>query len=282
MLRAEPERDPKGISSDMFENACQDTTVKALTRFGKGGADGEFVELILEHPGTEGSAWKLWKPGQFVMVRPESFGLDPLMGRPFSISRASEEEGIGVFFQVMGRGTRKLAALQPGDRVTLWGPLGNAFAVRPDAPTLILAGGIGIAPFYEYVKRHERPENLKVIFGHRPPLACYNWERAQGLCACEAHHETCPQDLTDFIALIEKTVPEYCPNGLIIACGPMPFLRTIKRVADAHGGRAQLSLENRMACGIGACLGCVCDHKNEGPVSVCARGPVFWSDEIEL
>lgn len=266
----------------MFGNACQDTTVKSLTRFGKGGAEGEFIELTLEHPGLDNAAWKLWKPGQFVMVRPESFGLEPLMGRPFSITRADEEQGVSIFFQVMGRGTRKLADLKPGDPVTMWGPLGNAFATRKETPTLVLAGGIGIAPFYEYVKRHQQPENLRVEFGHRPPLACYNWERMQGLCSCDAHHETCHQDLLDFIALLEELVPRYCTNGLIVACGPLPFLRTIKKVADAHGGRAQLSLENRMACGIGACLGCVCRYKDEGPVSVCARGPVFWSDEIEL
>lgn len=266
----------------MFQNACQDTTVKSLTRFGKGDSELEFYELTLEHPGNENSAWNLWKPGQFVMIRPENFGLDPLMGRPFSISSASEEEGVSVFFQVMGKGTRKLASLEPGDPVTLWGPLGNAFAVRKDEPTLVLAGGIGIAPFYEYVKRHPNPDNVRVLFGHRPPLACYNWGRVEGLGSCEAHHETCHQDLLDFIALIGETMPQYCKDGLIVACGPLPFLKTIKKVADEHGGRAQLSLENRMACGVGACLGCVCDHKKEGPVSVCARGPVFWSDEIEL
>jgi dihydroorotate dehydrogenase electron transfer subunit len=57
-------------------------------------------------------------------------------------------------------------------------------------------------------------------------------------------------------------------------------LKTIQTIAAEAGGRAQLSLENRMACGVGACLGCVCEHKDSGPVSVCARGPVFWSDEI--
>ncbi len=266
----------------MFANACHDVKVKALTRYGKGGADGDFFELALEHPGWDNAAWKNWKPGQFVMVRPESFGMDPLMGRPFSITRADEEHGVCVFFQIMGRGTAKLAQLRPGDPVTVWGPLGNAFAVREEARTLILAGGIGIAPFWEYVKRHPRPESVRLIFGHRPPLDCYPYQEMAAITTCEAHRETCMDDLHKFIALLGEVVPLYCPDDLIVACGPPPFLKTIAKVAGEAGGRAQLSLENRMACGIGACLGCVTEHKEHGPLSVCARGPVFWSDEINL
>lgn len=266
----------------MFANACHDVRVKSLTRYGKGGAEGDFFELALEHPGYDNAAWKNWKPGQFAMVRPESFGLAPLMGRPFSITRADEEHGVCVFFQIMGKGTGKLAKLRPGDPVTMWGPLGNAFAVREDARTLILAGGIGIAPFWEYVKRHKRPESLRMIFGHRPPLNCYPYRELAAVAACEAHHETCVEDLHKFIALLGEVIPTYCPDDLIVACGPPPFLKTVSKAAEEAGGRAQLSLENRMACGIGACLGCVTEHKTHGPLSVCARGPVFWSDEVTL
>lgn len=266
----------------MFANACQNVKVRSVTRFGKKNADGEFYMLSLEHPGYSNAAWKNWKPGQFVMIRPESFGIDPLMGRPFSICRADEENGVCVFFQVVGRGTAKIAALQPGETVALWGPLGNTFATRKDTPTLVLAGGIGIAPFVEYVARHPQPENLKVVFGHRPPLECYPWDDMASICSCEAHRETCMDDLHAFIAHLEEIVPQYANDGLIVSCGPPPFLRTIKKICDGLGGRAQLSLENRMACGIGACLGCVCDHKDSGPVSVCARGPVFWSNEIDF
>lgn len=266
----------------MFANACQDVTVRRLTRLGAGGAQGDFFELALDFPGAEGSAWGKWRPGQFVMVRPEGFGMDPLMGRPFSIARASEEHGVCVHFQVVGRGTAKLAALRPGDRVAMWGPLGNAFAARPGVPTLLLAGGIGIAPFLEYVKRHCTSADLRLVFGHRPPLDCYPFAEMAALAACEAHRETCPDDLHAFIALLGEVIPQYCPDGLILACGPLPFLRTVGRLAGEAGGRAQLSLENRMACGVGACLGCVTEHKEHGPLSVCARGPVFWSDEISL
>ncbi|NJB68896.1 dihydroorotate dehydrogenase electron transfer subunit [Desulfobaculum xiamenense] len=250
-----------------------------MTRFGKEGFDGDFFELVLEHPDPQSPAWRNWKPGQFVMVRPTAWEHNPLWGRPFSIYRA-DEDGLSVFFQIVGRGTERLAKLEPGDEVTVWGPLGNTFAVREDAPTLILAGGIGLAPFAEYVRRHPHPENLKVVFGHRPPVECYPLAKMAERVSCQSCRETCPADLDDFIALLGRVIPDYCRDGLVLACGPMPFLKTVQRIVAEHGGKAQLSLENRMACGVGACLGCVCDHKEEGPVSVCARGPVFWSDEI--
>lgn len=265
----------------MFANACTDVKVRSLTRFGKEGTDGDFFELKLEHPHTASTAWQNWKPGQFVMIRPTAWEHNPLWGRPFSIHKA-DGDTLSVFFQVVGRGTADLAKLETGDGVTVWGPLGNAFAMREDVPTLILAGGIGIAPFYEYIARHPSPEKVRMLFGHRPPVECYPFAAMAERVACESHREQSPDDLKAFIALLEKTIPEYATNGLVVACGPLPFLKTIQKVATDCGGKAQLSLENKMACGVGACLGCVCDHKDNGPVSVCARGPVFWSDEINF
>lgn len=263
----------------MFANACTDVKVRSLLRFGTQGADGEFYELTLEHPGSASTAWQNWKPGQFVMVRPTAWEHNPLWGRPFSIHKA-DGDTLSVFFQVIGRGTRGLARLAPGDEVTVWGPLGNAFAVRDDRPTLVLAGGIGIAPFYEYLRRHPSPEKLRLVFGHRPPAESYPLGIMEKYVKCEAYREKGPEDLKAFIGLLGDIVPEYATDGHIVACGPLPFLKTIQTIAAEAGGRAQLSLENRMACGVGACLGCVCEHKDSGPVSVCARGPVFWSDEI--
>ncbi|SKA75827.1 dihydroorotate dehydrogenase electron transfer subunit [Desulfobaculum bizertense] len=263
----------------MFANACSDVKVRSLSRFGKQGPDGDFFELVLEHPDETSPAWKNWKPGQFIMVRPTRWEHNPLWGRPFSIYRAGD--GIlSVFFQVVGRGTEKLTQLAPGDNVTVWGPLGNTFVMDENRKTLILAGGIGMAPFAEYVERHSKPENVQMIFGHRPPVENYPFSSIADKIKATSCREQKPEDLQNFIALLEKTIPEYCPDGLIVACGPTPFLKTVQRVAADHGGRAQISLENRMACGVGACLGCVCEHKDKGPVSVCSRGPVFWSDEI--
>ena len=149
-----------------------------------------------------------------------------------------------------------MAKLRRGDKVHLWGPLGNRFAVEGGTPTLLLAGGIGIAPFVGYAERHPTPGVLSMVFGHRLPEDCYPVESL----------------------------------GERIACGPAPFLKAVQGFALAAKARCQLSLESRMACGVGACLGCVTkttekwpvEEKAGTPVQTCTHGPVFWADQITL
>ena len=246
--------------------------------------------------------WESWLPGQFVMIRPHKVTRpDVFWARPFSISKADKEE-LRIVFQVAGRGTRELLELERGESVTLWGPLGNGFAVSQQGPTLLLAGGIGIAPFLGYIEKHPTPEILRLEFGHKRPLACYPFaecrdahaHRAEGLFPARSHHETCPEDLTTFMAAISDAIRDNAArNGLVLACGPMPFLQSVQRFALQYGARAQLSLETRMACGVGACLGCVVkktshdNHKSIAPqafdyVQTCTNGPVFWADQLDL
>jgi dihydroorotate dehydrogenase electron transfer subunit len=237
----------------------------------------EFYEIRLSPPGWDG-----WKPGQFVMVRPASWELDMLWARPFSISSANDD-GLTLFIQKVGRGTARMAALAPGDQVALWGPLGNSFALEPDTPTLLLAGGIGIAPFRGYVERHPRPENLRLFLAHRLPVECYPYDllaaRVDSRCMLEAR----PCDLDQIIGAMREQIAEYAARGgLILACGPTPFMRTVQTFAAELGARAQVSLENRMACGVGACLGCVTRDGDGHHVQVCTRGPVFWTDKVQL
>ena len=236
---------------------------------------GCFFELVLESPG-----WDAWTPGQFVMIRPSDWGFEPLWARPFSIAWADDRE-LRLFFQVVGRGTARLARLKPGDTVTAWGPLGNGFAVE-QGPTLLLAGGVGLAPFLGYIRRHPVPTDLELHFSHRLPRQCYPYDGLSRSLRCAAIRENTPQDLPGIIREIEGKVTEYADEGLILACGPTPFLRTVRQAALDAGARAQLSLENRMACGVGACLGCVADKPNGTRVQTCTAGPVFWAGDIEV
>ena len=234
--------------------------------------------------------WPEYKPGQFVMLRPPGWGLDFPWARPFSIGRAGEHDLV-CFIQVAGRGTERLTELKTGDSVHVWGPLGNGFAMNMDFPTLILAGGIGIAPFIGYAQKHPQPKNLSMLFGHRAPLDSYPVNDIHERIAVEAMHESGPADLEYFIATMHTRMKEYADkSGLALACGPLPFLRTAQKLAMQTGLRTQLSLEPRMACGVGACLGCVVttsdtwpvpDQKN-WPVQACNHGPVFWSDHVML
>lgn len=256
---------------------CRNVKVLEVSPVGQQKRPDEFFEIRLEYPDWDG-----WKPGQFVMIRPTSWELDLLWARPFSIS-SSDGESVTLFVQKVGRGTGRVAALKPGDEVAMWGPLGNSFAMEPDTPTLLLAGGIGIAPFRGYVEQHPHPENLRLFLAHRLPLECYPYSALSTRCDGQCMIEEKPEDLQEIIGAMERLIKEYAEcGGLVLSCGPTPFMKTVQRFANEYGARAQVSLENRMACGVGACLGCVTKDGSGHHVQVCTKGPVFWTDKVEL
>ena len=260
-------------------------TVLDLVPFGQTGPEHLFFALRLSNPG-----WAEWQPGQFMMLRPTNFGLEMPWARPFGICHMTARHLI-CFFQVVGKGTKRMSQLKPGDTVRVWGPLGSAFAIEPDTPTLLLAGGMGIVPFVGYAHRHPKPWNVSMLFGHRQPAGCYPIDSLNERITIDSLREQESGDLDDLIFTIEERIAEYAEQkGLVLACGPLPFLKTVQKLAAQHDARAQLSLENRMACGVGACLGCVSKttekwpghEENAGLVRVCKHGPVFWSDQIVL
>ncbi len=244
-----------------------------------------FFALRLERP-----AWASWKPGQFVMVRPRSFGLDIPWGRPLGICHVTHQHLI-CFFQVVGKGTERMAELKAGDEVQVWGPLGNGFMMEPEKPTLLIAGGIGIVPFVGYVHEHPKPWNLNMVFGHKANIRCYPLDSINERITVDTLHETVPGDLENFIFSIQERMQEMAEqDGLVLACGPQPFLKTVQKFALERNVRTQLSLESRMACGVGACLGCVAstteawpvENKKNWPIQTCTHGPVFWAEHITL
>ncbi len=261
----------------MQYNACQDVKVLTVERFGKAPDGGPAVaELAFANPG-----WTV-RPGQFVMVRPAAgWGDGVLWARPFSVYRA-DEAAISLLVAAVGRGTARLARMEAGDTLTAWGPLGSFFAREDEQPTLMLGGGIGIAPFRAYIESHPRPDLLRLVFGHTAPLTSYPWPALAAGVPTDDFHEQGREDLARFIALMEARISELPAAGLVLACGPLPMLRTVKSLCAAAGVRCQLSMENRMACGVGACLGCVCKSAAGELVQVCSRGPVFWAQDLDL
>lgn len=258
-------------------------TVNDLVPFGAEGDKKSFA-LTLKRP-----AWQCWKAGQFVMVRPTSWNSEITWARPFSICRVTSESLV-LFFQVVGRGTDLMANLKPGDKVTVWGPLGTHFAIE-DKPTLLLAGGIGIAPFAGYMEQHKKPANLSMIFSHRLPSGYYPIETFAQQIEVETFFEQSNDDLPKTLTAIRNKMELMAKNnGLVLACGPMPFLKNIWKNALELNVPTQLSLEQRMACGIGACLGCVAttsdqypDKEKAGlPIQTCTKGPIFWANELNL
>ena len=256
--------------------------------FGNTGSHTGFYALRLTPP-----AWKSWKSGQFVMLRPAREHSEILWGRPFSICQATDRHLV-IFFQERGRATSLMSGLLSGDEVDVWGPLGNALAMEARTPTLLLAGGIGIAPFVGYVHAHPTPWDVTMEFGHRLPLDCYPFDSINEKAMANTHLEKNDHDRQVFLELVEQKMQAIAAaDGLTLACGPTPFLEAVQIFSQRHGARTQLCLETRMACGIGACLGCVVkalpssdqpsatatEPKN---VQTCSCGPNFWADSVSL
>jgi len=257
---------------------CRDVMVLSVAPYGPEGQANGLWALEIENPGFTRA-----RPGQFAMLRPPSWGFDPLWARPLSLSRILPDR-ILFHFLVAGRGTAALTKLAQGERITIWGPLGNGFAVEPETPTLLVAGGVGLAPFVEYAAVRPDPANLSLLFGHRPPLSCYPFADLAKIMSAESFQDKNMADIERFISILDERIASHSKKtkALILACGPTPLLKTVRNLALKHGVRCQLSLENRMACGVGACLGCVATDMQGHRVRICAKGPVFWATKIEL
>ncbi|MBN2308973.1 MAG: dihydroorotate dehydrogenase electron transfer subunit, partial [Candidatus Hydrogenedentes bacterium] len=220
------------------------------------------------------------RPGQFCMIQ-VSEGYVPFLRRPMCIERIGPD-GFSILYKVEGEGTRLLAAMGPGQAVGVQGPLGNGFPVDAGfARHIIVAGGIGVATF---------PALAEALAGAcgRPPEVVLA-ARTRHLILCEAEFEAlgcrvhvATDDGTagkrayaaDMLATLSPS-----PDTRVYACGPMIMMKTTSDVAVAAGASCLVSLEARMACGDGACLGCVVESKvereGERMVRVCVDGPVF-------
>lgn len=235
-------------------------------------------------------AWLLWmdagpvaeaaRPGQFVMVRCGE-GHDPLLRRPLGIHRVDSSGRVALLYGVAGRGTAWLSQRAPGDLVDVVGPLGNGFTVNPDARSLLLlAGGIGFTPLAfmaETCIRENR--NLTLLMGARSAEYLYpKSELPQGINLVTVTEDGSePGGRT---GLVTQIVGEYAARAdQVFACGPPAMYRAMANLECLKGKPVQLSLEERMACGLGACFGCTVRTRG-GPRQVCHDGPVFEMSDI--
>ncbi len=252
-----------------------------------------FHALTLKMPSdllANAPEWAKCKAGQFLMIRPLSWKNEVLCARPFSIARLSER-GLIIFFQTAGEGTKMLSQLKQGEKVVIWGPLGTSFEVDETKETLLISGGIGIVPFVGYLDQIKQKSRLSMLFSHRAPSECYPIDTLSNVIEVEEFYEKKPEDLQTFLDAVKTRMLEIKKvDGLVLACGPMPLLKYIYDIAQEHSILTQVSLENKMACGVGACLGCVAktsstwnDKSKAGlPVQTCTKGPVFWTHDLDL
>lgn len=235
----------------------------------------EFYWLRLSPP-----AWSAWTPGQFVMIRPGDWSSDPFLPRPMSIADLNGD-GLCLFWRVAGRGTEMMSRMREGDSVRVCGPLGHGFVYEEDTPVLMLAGGMGIVPFIGLINHHSRPENLELIFGHRQDLSCYPVSELSHRVLTWYLQDRAPKDLARLEKAIRVKIQGYSEDGVILACGPAPFLQMVNRVSRQWGASVQIALEAPMACGFGACLSCSVSGSQGEVYQACTHGPVFWADQVD-
>ena len=220
------------------------------------------------------------RAGQFVHLRVEGFSLR----RPISICEIDVAAGtLRLVFEVRGAGTAKLAQTPVGGELDLLGPLGNGFSLpTADQKIIVVGGGIGVPPLLGTAAAHGK--NATAILGFRSSdavILAADFERY----GCDlrlatddgsaGHHGF----VTDLLA---KRLEE-SPADLICACGPLPMLQKTAALAEQAGIACQVSLEERMGCGVGACLVCACKTVRDGKEifrHVCKDGPVFESTEV--
>ncbi len=218
------------------------------------------------------------RPGQFLMVRAWE-GYDPLLARPFSLHEL-HEASFSILFQVRGRGTSYLSQLKPGAKVEILGPLGRGFPPPSEGPLILVAGGIGIAPF-KFLAKEYIPGEIILFYGARSAkdLIISDEFKALGVEVFLATED----GSTGFSGLVTEPLGDFLkqnPKCTIYACGPTPMLKAVAKIAKELGLKAFVSLEARMACGLGMCLGCTVPTKGEGFLHVCTEGPVVAAEQV--
>lgn len=224
---------------------------------------------------------KMAQAGQFVHVKDVGFTLR----RPISICQINPEKGnIRIVMEVRGDGTAQIAQTPEGGMLDVMGPLGHGFQLlEPTESAVVVGGGIGVPPMLETASHYG--ENATAILGFRSASAAILEEDFQR-AGCQV--VLCTDDGTKgrkgFVTQALKEHLEQSKPSIIYACGPLPMLKGVAALAKEYGVRCQVSMEERMGCGVGACLVCACKTKRpdgqEGFSHVCKNGPVFEAEEV--
>jgi dihydroorotate dehydrogenase electron transfer subunit len=244
-------------------------------------------------------------PGQFVMLRLAD-GDDPLLGRPLAMYDTVLDDGgaavgLDIVYLALGKATTCLAGYRPGQRLEIWGPLGNGFPTRPAEHLVMVAGGIGQTPFVALaqeslgLKRYGDPHRAAERAGR--VTLCYGARAADFLAGVAdfanlgvevriatddgsaGHHGL----VTDLLRQVLDEAPAGRPPS-VVCCGPEPMMEAVARLTSERGAPCQVSLETPMACGIGICFSCVARVRDAAGGwdyrRTCVEGPVFDAAEI--
>ncbi|RUM41468.1 MAG: dihydroorotate dehydrogenase electron transfer subunit [Desulfocapsa sp.] len=239
----------------------------------------DIFRLSLEAPGIASKA----KPGQFVMIRTGN-GKDPLLRRPFSISQTSSGKYFQILFKVVGCGTSILAHCREGEFLSVLGPLGSGFLFDCKDDNCLVGGGMGIAPLLFLAKSMLRSCTLKpptIVLGARnkeelAPLIADFKELGLSVYAATDDGSLGQHGLVTDV-LKELDLASSCQ---LFVCGPTPMMTAVHFFSKEKGVACQVSMETAMACGMGACLGCIVPLAEGGYAHACSDGPVFEAKEL--
>lgn len=228
-------------------------------------------------------------PGQFYMLQGGST-YDPLLKRPFSIF-GYEDNTLQFLYRIRGKGTHAIAGLKRGDVINLIGPLGNSYP-EPRGDFIAVAGGIGIASLLPFLEQFKNRAYL--FYGARNKDELIMTDKARALSkemfiTTDDGSEGQKGLVTDLLRKFLNTTLNTQHFTLIYACGPAPMMKTLAQIIEGRGIKCYVSLEEHMACGVGACLGCVTKIRSQNTEAkiqtwtykrVCKEGPVFDIEDI--
>ena len=220
------------------------------------------------------------RPGQFVHIRIPSH----ILRRPISIAGIDAAAGtIRIIYEIRGEGTKILADIKAGDMMDVLGPLGHGYTMQePEKKCVVVGGGIGVPPLLPVAQHYG--QNTTAVLGFRSAQAAIlenDFQKAGAsvvLCTDDGS-----MGRKGFVtSALEELLQSDSPD-VICACGPTIMLKKVVEIAQRYGIPSEISLEERMACGVGACLGCACKINRNGKeifLHVCKDGPVFSGEEV--
>ena len=218
--------------------------------------------------------------GQFGNI---SVGGAHLLRRPIAVCKVEGRE-VTFCYQIKGEGTQKLKTMGAGTRLNVLMPLGNGFFVEEtEKKVALVGGGVGVFPLISVLREYQGKKEISAYIGYRNKGAVCGveeFEKANKFVAVtdDGSYGEKMNAVQAFAADLEKgNRPD-----VVLACGPTPMLRALKALVEKENLECYVSLEERMGCGIGACLVCVCDLTNGKRARVCKEGPVFKADEVTL
>lgn len=216
-------------------------------------------------------------PGQFIHVL---CGDGKLLRRPISICEIKGDT-LRFVMGIKGKGTEQISRYQMGDQLDVLGPLGRGFSLKePDEATLLIGGGIGIFPLLELAKQIGK--GAEAILGFRTKDLISMQEDFEAVCKLHIATDDGSFGYHGLVTSLAEQIINSKKVSAIYACGPTPMLKAVKALSEKYHLFCELSLEQRMGCGVGACMTCVCKTTNGAYAPVCKTGPVFPASEVNF